>query len=156
MTNVQKTTLAKPAAVAPGINRLRKTVSLAAASSIALVALGGAAAPMAQAAPAAAVGAAASTDLRGPCAYVGKHPPLRPGSQGRAVRHLQCMLQDLGYRYVAVDGSFGPKTRQAVLAFQRAQRIQVDGSVGPQTWAALHRAMNKKQRSNSSTPYVAV
>jgi hypothetical protein len=38
---------------------------------------------------------------------------------------------------LVVDGSFGAKTRQAVMTFQSARRLLVDGVVGQQTWAAL-------------------
>jgi len=63
-------------------------------------------------------------------------PVLRQGSGGAAVRELQQLLKSKGHN-VAVDGSFGPKTKAAVLAFQRARGLAADGVVGPKTWAAL-------------------
>lgn len=39
--------------------------------------------------------------------------------------------------YLKIDGIFGPKTRAAVMRFQRAHRLAVDGIVGPHTTAAL-------------------
>jgi len=39
-----------------------------------------------------------------------------------------------------VDGSFGPKTRAAVLSCQHAHGLKQDGIVGPYTWAALQKA----------------
>ncbi|XXF79569.1 peptidoglycan-binding protein [Myxococcaceae bacterium GXIMD 01537] len=50
---------------------------------------------------------------------------------------LQGLLKKAGFNPGAADGVFGPKTKQAVMAFQRAQGITVDGIVGPQTWGRL-------------------
>lgn len=52
------------------------------------------------------------------------------------VRWLQARLYDLGYN-IAVDGSFGPDTRQKVKDFQKKAHISVDGYVGPATYKAL-------------------
>ncbi len=62
---------------------------------------------------------------------------IQRGSKGALVRELQERLNTLGYDSGAADGIFGTNTREAVLAFQRAQGIGVDGIVGPVTWAAL-------------------
>ena len=65
-------------------------------------------------------------------------PTLRQGSTGPDVVRLQTLLKQHGfYMDGAVDGIFGPKTHQAVLAFQRSAGISVDGIVGVQTWTAL-------------------
>jgi V8-like Glu-specific endopeptidase len=73
---------------------------------------------------------------------------LRFGSKGLGVMELQTRLNlwlldnpGVGVPLLVVDGIFGPKTRAAVIAFQRAMRIQVDGVVGRQTWAALDRVL---------------
>ena len=63
-------------------------------------------------------------------------PTLRKGDRGTAVTRLQQALADLGYD-LAVDGIFGPDTRQCVLAFQRAHGLTADGVVGLLTRAAL-------------------
>ncbi len=60
------------------------------------------------------------------------------GSTGDVVRTVQLRLRQHGYR-LAVDGSFGPKTNAAVVAFQKKQGLKVDGWVGRSTWAALWR-----------------
>ncbi|HSP77131.1 MAG TPA: peptidoglycan-binding protein [Myxococcaceae bacterium] len=67
-------------------------------------------------------------------------PTLREGARGPAVKELQQKLQAAGFSPGAADGVFGPKTKKAVLAFQRAQGITVDGIVGPQTWGRLNGA----------------
>lgn len=58
-------------------------------------------------------------------------PTLKVGSSGDAVRLLQ---QKLG---VTADGAFGPITKRAVVAFQKANGLVQDGIVGPMTWAKL-------------------
>jgi uncharacterized repeat protein (TIGR02543 family) len=61
---------------------------------------------------------------------------LRSGSSGSAVRELQQELNVKGYA-LAADGIFGPKTKAAVMKFQKSQGIAVDGIVGPVTWGRL-------------------
>jgi cell wall-associated NlpC family hydrolase len=41
------------------------------------------------------------------------------------------------HQYGAVDGDFGPRTRRALVAFQRARGLAPDGMVGAHTWGAL-------------------
>jgi lysozyme len=53
------------------------------------------------------------------------------------VRELQQRLTTLGYRPGALDGQMGPRTIEAVKAFQTDQRLVADGVVGPKTLAAL-------------------
>ncbi|MGL5824147.1 MAG: peptidoglycan-binding domain-containing protein [Nocardioides sp.] len=74
------------------------------------------------------------------CEYTSSQPALRYGSRGTAVKQMQCEINFSMYHYpnIAVDGSFGPATRNAVIAFQRCAGITVDGLVGPQTWAYLN------------------
>ncbi len=62
---------------------------------------------------------------------------VRQGSRGSTVTQLQQKLASLGFSPGPIDGIFGPKTRAAVLAFQRSRGIAVDGIVGPQTWGRL-------------------
>lgn len=66
-------------------------------------------------------------------------PTLRRGSRGEAVRELQARLLALGYDIGphGADGVFGPATRSAVTAFQRALGLEADGIAGRLTWAAL-------------------
>src|SRR6476646_9693583 len=74
-------------------------------------------------------------------------PKLRLGSSGAAVRVLQQSLAVKGFDPGPVDGRFGPRTRRAVVAYQRANRLTVDGIVGPQTWGRL-----KAVTAPSATP----
>lgn len=69
-------------------------------------------------------------------------PILRQGSFGNSVRDLQTLLNRVVRPVppLVVDGSFGSKTKQAVMAFQSARKLTIDGVVGPNTWAALDQA----------------
>lgn len=58
------------------------------------------------------------------------------GSRGDEVRRLQTLLNKNGYQ-LSVDGIFGPKTREAVMEFQRRANLSTDGIAGPQTWKSL-------------------
>ena len=67
-------------------------------------------------------------------------PTLNQGDSGNAVALLQRLLILYGYTNLVgpVDGSFGAKTKEAVLQFQRDQNLAVkDGIVGAATWRQL-------------------
>ncbi|WNF30343.1 peptidoglycan-binding protein [Streptomyces sp. C11-1] len=59
------------------------------------------------------------------------------GSAGPQVTAVQTLLTQQGYEPGTVDGHFGPNTKSAVEAFQRARSLGADGIVGPKTWTAL-------------------
>jgi len=67
--------------------------------------------------------------------------PLSEGGKGPEVQRLQSVLIWLGYLGGKADGEFGPKTKQALLRFQRDWRLPADGEYGPQTRAALLKAL---------------
>ena len=54
---------------------------------------------------------------------------------------VQTALSRLGFSPGPIDGAWGPKTRAAVVAFQRAKGLSPDGVVGPKTIAALQAAV---------------
>lgn len=62
---------------------------------------------------------------------------LKVGSKGEEVRQLQQKLAIIGYAPGSADGSFGAKTKAAVIAFQKDAGLSADGIVGAKTWAAL-------------------
>lgn len=57
-------------------------------------------------------------------------------TSGPYVYAVQMMLYSSGYGPViwGIDGSFGPKTNEAVKTFQMAAGLTGDGIVGPNTW----------------------
>lgn len=67
-------------------------------------------------------------------------PVLQEGDKGPSVEYLQRKLNEVGIVHsdLVVDGHFGPKTLQAVKAYQRARKLTVDGIVGNQTWTSLN------------------
>jgi peptidoglycan hydrolase-like protein with peptidoglycan-binding domain len=72
-----------------------------------------------------------------PAAEDGK---LEVGEAGPEVAALQVRLEELGYWLGASDGRYGQLTRQAVMAFQKAEGLGRDGVAGPATQAALAQA----------------
>lgn len=63
---------------------------------------------------------------------------LHLGLAGPDVLALQTALNALGFYAAALDGDFGPKTRQAVWNFQRDRKLAVDGIAGNETLGALN------------------
>lgn len=67
---------------------------------------------------------------------------VREGNTGEAVEGVQSQAQFRNLsgdpsKGLAIDGIFGPKTRQFVRSFQEGVGIAVDGIVGPVTWNHL-------------------
>ncbi|MFR4251547.1 MAG: peptidoglycan-binding domain-containing protein [Christensenellales bacterium] len=56
--------------------------------------------------------------------------------QGMDVSMVQCALNEMGFGR-QTDGCYGEQTQMAVLAFQKAAKIEEDGVVGPETWSRL-------------------
>jgi len=79
--------------------------------------------------------------LRTPNVPVPVSPPLRLPAPDPATKHLQQRLIALGYLLPGdADGRFGPATSDAILAFQKWQRLPRTGVVDTSTRARLARA----------------
>lgn len=78
-------------------------------------------------------------------AYYDSNELLRVGSRGESVVSLQRDLNRLGLTPGPIDGIFGNLTRDAVLNFQRGNRLLVDGIVGRQTKTAIRDRINEGQ-----------
>ncbi len=68
---------------------------------------------------------------------------LKEGQSGAKITQLQSQLKSIGYSLGEVDGIFGPKTKAAVVAFQKAMGVETDGIVGPITIGALNQVIAK-------------
>lgn len=75
---------------------------------------------------------------------------LKQGSKGNDVKTLQGNLNYLGYNVGAADGVFGAKTKNAVIAYQRAHGLEVDGIAGPATQNSIARAVAAKQAAEAA------
>lgn len=64
---------------------------------------------------------------------------LHEGDIGTQVKRLQAFLNWYGGFNLATDSSFGPKTKTAVKAFQRAEGLVSDGFFGPKSLAQAKR-----------------
>jgi S1-C subfamily serine protease len=89
-------------------------------------------------------------------------PPQRPGpaapvqAEGEAgsVAAAQRALAALGYSPGPADGAMGPRTRQALAAFQRDQGLPVTGEPDRPTMAALARAVGARAAADGKPPPV--
>jgi len=63
-------------------------------------------------------------------------PLLVEGNKGSTVEKLQTLLNRHGAN-ITVDADFGPKTKKAVVKFQKAAGLVADGKVGVNTWEKL-------------------
>lgn len=68
--------------------------------------------------------------------YTAPTKTLAKGNRGEGVRWLQWELNDRGFA-CAIDGSFGPGTKEALMAYQVSAGLAPDGSCGPATRKAL-------------------
>lgn len=66
---------------------------------------------------------------------------LYPGDTEPKVCAVQILLNRQG-EFLKVDGYFGPKTRQAVINFQRKHSLGMDGKIGVETWKKLAEGSN--------------
>lgn len=62
---------------------------------------------------------------------------LKKGMYGELVKRLQEVLKAYGFNCGNIDGIFGDKTYNAVVAFQKSRGLAIDGVVGYNTWKAL-------------------
>lgn len=64
-------------------------------------------------------------------------PQIKKGATGAAVAALQAALTHCGYNPTWIDGDFGTRTNNMLMAFQAEHGLDPDGICGAATWAAL-------------------
>lgn len=73
-------------------------------------------------------------------ADINRFNTFQKGAKGSLVKNIQQWLKDLKkpeFDPGSVDGSFGDRTKSAVIAFQKSKKLQSDGIVGLKTWVSL-------------------
>lgn len=76
---------------------------------------------------------------------------LKEGSSGSVVKDVQTKLKALGLYSGSITGNVGPKTEEAIKAFQRKYDLTVDGVAGPQTIAKIDAVYSQSGSSSSSS-----
>lgn len=59
-------------------------------------------------------------------------------------KDIQAALKAAGFYTGNIDGKMGPKTKRAIVEFQKAKGLKADGKVGPRTWAELEKYLTKQ------------
>lgn len=76
---------------------------------------------------------------------------LREGSRGAEVTRIQRRLIELGLLNTQATGVFGPATKDAVVRFQRSNRLTADGVVGRATTSALFPTATSRSPASQTT-----
>ena len=94
--------------------------------------------------------AAGASSSSGSSGTTGTFVKLRSGDTGTEVKNLQKALKDLGYN-VSADGTYGPITVAAVIAFQRQNGLDDDGIAGAKTQTVLYSGSAKRYDASSDS-----
>ncbi|MDD5669858.1 MAG: peptidoglycan-binding domain-containing protein [Candidatus Omnitrophica bacterium] len=79
--------------------------------------------------------------------------PLPPSGPFKPTeKEIQEALKNAGFYTGSVDGKIGPKTKNAIEAFQKANGLKADGKVGPKTWSALSKHLTLTAPSMPANP----
>jgi peptidoglycan hydrolase-like protein with peptidoglycan-binding domain len=60
-------------------------------------------------------------------------------------KDIQTALKASGFYTGNIDGKIGPKTKRAIVEFQKAKGLKADGKVGPKTLAELEKYLTTQQ-----------
>lgn len=59
-------------------------------------------------------------------------------------KEIQAALKAAKFYAGDIDGKIGPRTKKAIVEFQKAKGLKPDGKVGPKTWAALEKYLSAR------------
>jgi peptidoglycan hydrolase-like protein with peptidoglycan-binding domain len=83
----------------------------------------------------AAIAAPAPAEAQAPCKRtLPAYPEIEPGTTSRAVRTLQCVLNDTQFGPVTVDGFYGPETKAAIKELTGNFEGGIDNRFLVRTW----------------------
>jgi peptidoglycan hydrolase-like protein with peptidoglycan-binding domain len=60
-----------------------------------------------------------------------------------SVKQIQKALKSAGFYQGPIDGKIGPKTKEAIIKFQKAKGLKADGIVGKRTSAELNKYLSR-------------
>ena len=60
-------------------------------------------------------------------------------------KDIQTALKSANFYTGNIDGKIGPKTKRAIVEFQRAKGLKTDGKVGSKTWMELEKYLTTQQ-----------
>lgn len=60
-------------------------------------------------------------------------------------KDIQTALKAANFYTGSIDGKMGPKTKRAIVEFQKAKGLKADGKVGPKTWSELEKYLTTQQ-----------
>lgn len=87
---------------------------------------------------------------------VSAYPTQSKGSRGALVSFLEARLTALRYPCGPVDGVYDQRTRDAVMAFEKVERLPRDGIAGPEFWQRIFSAQTAAPRLFQSGDRVEV
>jgi GH25 family lysozyme M1 (1,4-beta-N-acetylmuramidase) len=81
-------------------------------------------------------------------------PLLKIGNKGNAVKDLQKFLNWYLTGKLVIDGEFGPKTKKALISFQKYEKLVKDGEYGDKSYAKAKSYKKQEEKSKSSMSYI--
>ncbi|WP_310603870.1 peptidoglycan-binding protein, partial [Anaerosporobacter sp.] len=76
---------------------------------------------------------------------------LKYGSRGEDVKQLQKVLNQFNCGKLVIDGKYGPKTKKAIIEFQKKYGLKPDGIVGAKTRAKIEELLKKEKNDDSKS-----